>query len=141
MAGAPFSYTVGSGHSLEGILRVKGRFDVEFHGPNGFFRRFAGTTTAPLLEVHGGRDGDQLVLRLYNHSAATVRAHVADAYAADHTVKVPSHQSRTVRLGLAATHGWYDALVTVPAHPSFARALAGRIETGCPSTSDPQLGR
>jgi phospholipase C len=141
VAGAPFSYTVGAGHTLERTLRVKGRYDVSFHGPHGFFRRFAGRTTAPLLEVHPDRDGDHLVLHLYNHRAETVRAHVADAYAADQTVNVPAHQSRRVRLGLAATHGWYDALVTVPGHGSFARALAGRIETGRPSTSDPQLGR
>ena len=141
VAGAPLSYTVGAGHTLERTLRVKGRYDVSFHGPHGFFRRFAGSTTAPLLEVHADRDGDRLVLHLYNHSAETVRAHVADAYAADHTVRVPSRRSRTVRLGLAATHGWYDALVTVVGHSGFARALAGRIETGRPSTSDPQLGR
>ena len=38
------------------------------------------------------------------------------------------------------TGGWYDLTVTVPG-TSFRRVLAGHLENGRPSISDPQLGR
>jgi phospholipase C len=37
----------------------------------------------------------------------------------------------------AATHGWYDVTVTAA---TTRRRLAGHLETGHPSTSDPALG-
>jgi len=139
--GAPFSYTVGAGKTLRPVLPVRGAFDVAFHGPNGFFRRFVGRTRMPLLEVHAGREDGHLVLTLRNRTGRALRAHIADAYARDRTVRVPARGRKRVRVGLAHTHGWYDVLVTVRKHPQFKRALAGRVDNGRASTSDPQLGR
>jgi phospholipase C len=138
--GAPFSYTVGAGKSLRPELAVTGGFDVSFHGPHGYFRRFAGNTHEPLLEVRGrSRDG-RLVLTLRNHSDHTLQVHVADAYGADRTVRVRAGRRKEVHVHVAATHGWYDVLVTLPEQPHFKRGLAGRLENGRPRTSDPQLG-
>ena len=67
--GAPFTYTLGAGDTLRPHLSATGSFDVSFHGPNGFFRRFAGNTHDPLLEVKGRRDGSELVLTLHNRHA------------------------------------------------------------------------
>jgi phospholipase C len=140
VAGAPFSYTIGSGKTLRPQLAARGRYDVSFHGPNGFFRRFAGNTHEPLLEVKGRRDGGELVLTLHNRSDHRVHVHVADAYGRDRTVRVRKHTRKKVRLALTASR-WYDVLVTLREQPSFRRGLAGRFETGRASTSDPQLGR
>jgi phospholipase C len=119
---------------------VTGGFDVSFHGPHGYFRRFAGNTHEPLLEVRGrSRDG-RLVLTLRNHSDHTLQVHVADAYGADRTVRVRAGRRKEVHVHVAATHGWYDVLVTLPEQPHFKRGLAGRLENGRPRTSDPQLG-
>jgi phospholipase C len=79
VAGAPFSYTLGAGRILTPTLEAHGRFDVGFHGPNGFFRRFAGTTKEPLLEVHGHREDGRFLLRLHNRSEHALKVHVADA--------------------------------------------------------------
>jgi len=141
VAGAPFSYTVGAGRTLSPTMKAHGRYDVSFHGPNGFFRRFAGDTTAPLLEVRGGKRDGHLVLRLRHHSDQTLSVHVADAYGQDRTVKVRPKTIRSIRIPLAATRGWYDVRVTVAGHPHVMRALAGRFENGRDGTSDPQLGR
>ncbi len=141
VAGAPFSYTIGSGKKLHPELAAHGRYDVSFHGPNGYFRRFAGNTHEPLLEVRGRRDGGELVLTLHNRSGHRVHVHVADAYGRDRKVTIRKHARKKVRIGITATHGWYDVLVTVAEQPRFRRGLAGRFETGRPSTSDPQLGR
>ena len=40
---------------------------------------------------------------------------------------------------LAATHGWYDLLVTSEAEPAYARRFAGRLETGKDSITDPAM--
>jgi hypothetical protein len=94
-----------------------------------------------LLGEHAARDGDELVLTLRNRSGQALRAHVEDAYSQDRTVRVRRGGRKKVRVGLRATHGWYDVLVTVKHHPKFKRALAGRIDSGGASISDPQLGR
>ncbi len=139
--GAPFSYTVGSGHHLSPTLKAKGPYDISFHGPNGFFRRFAGNTAHPVLEVRARRRAGRLLLTLHNRSGEALHVKVADAYADDRTVRVPKGASKEVRVPLAPTHGWYDVLVTVVGHPHLKRAFAGRFDNGLPSTSDPQLGR
>jgi phospholipase C len=41
---------------------------------------------------------------------------------------------------LSATGGWYDLSITSPQSPSYLRRLAGRLETGAPSISDPAMG-
>jgi len=136
--GAPFSYTIGAGKSLHPVLATSGRFDVSFHGPNGFFRRFAGNTRQPWLEVRGRRRDGRLSLMLHNLSDETLRVEIVDAYGLDRTVRLRKGRRREVRVGLV--HGWYDVVVTLPAHPRFKRGLAGRFENGRPQTSDPQLG-
>lgn len=37
--------------------------------------------------------------------------------------------------------GWYDVTVHDLDDPACTRRLAGRIETGNPSTSDPEMGQ
>jgi phospholipase C len=140
VSGAPFSYTLGAGHTLTPQLKAHGGFDVSFHGPNGFFRRFAGDTEHPLLEVHGRHTHGELVLKLHSRHAHPLKVTIADAYGPDRTVRLRAHATRKVRIGLAETHGWYDVLVTVADHPHLERALAGRFEDGGPGTTDPQLG-
>jgi phospholipase C len=39
------------------------------------------------------------------------------------------------------THGWYDITVTSSEDARFVRGLAGHVENGRPSVSDPALGR
>ena len=138
--GAPFSYTLGSGRSLHPVLAATGGYDVSFHGPNGFFRRFAGNTHERLLEVRARRREMHLVLTLHNRSDKTLKVHLADVFGPDRTLRVRKGARREVRIPLAPTHRWYDVLVTLPAQPHFKRAFAGRFENGRPSTSDPQIG-
>jgi len=141
LRGAPFSYTLGGGRTLKPELEADGGFDVSFHGPNGYFRRFAGNTRQPLLEVRGRREGRHLVLTLHGRSDHPLHVHVADAYGPDRTVHLGGHGRKRVRIPVADTHGWYDVLLTVRDHPHYKRGLAGHFESGRASTSDPQLGR
>lgn len=136
-AGAPHSYTVGAGERLDVDLPVSGAYDVHLHGPNGFFRRYAGDTGAervlvtlePLARSGGVGPGK---VRLVVEGDADVVA--TDAYAGELRLR-----GGKVEIDTRTSGGWYDVTVTVPG-TSFVRTLAGHLESGRPGTSDPQLG-
>lgn len=135
--GVPHSYTVEAGKRLDVDLPVTGGYDVHLHGPNGFFRRYAGDTAAervlvalePLARGAGVGPGK---VRLVVEGDADVVA--TDAYAGELRLRGGRAEIDTRDSG-----GWYDVTVTIPG-TSFVRTLAGHLESGRPSTSDPQLG-
>jgi phospholipase C len=49
-------------------------------------------------------------------------------------------QSFQKRWALRSSFGWYDVLVEVNTDPNFLRRLAGHVENGRDSTSDPAFG-
>jgi phospholipase C len=89
---------------------------------------------------HDGK-GEQVRLVLTNGSKEPVRLTVKDAYGDAHTAIY------RLRPGGSATHsvrprrssGWYDLSVTSDHDHAFLRRLAGHVETGRPSTSDPAI--
>lgn len=136
-AGDPHSYTVEAGKRLDVELPVQGEYDVQLHGPNGFFRRYAGSAAgerilvdlAPLSRGGGVASGKVRV-----SVAGDAQVEVTDAYAGALTLRAGK-----VDLDTRASGGWYDVTVTIPG-TSFVRTLAGHLESGRPGTSDPQLG-
>jgi phospholipase C len=66
---------------------------------------------------------------------------LTDAYAPQRprTVRLKAGRRQEVKLD-TGTHGWYDLTLTV-AGSSFLRQVAGHLDDGRPSTSDPALGR
>jgi phospholipase C len=146
VAGAPYSYTIGAGDDLDVSLPNPGTYDLSLHGPNGFFRHFAGSpATNVRVEAHGDHGTGRLRLRLSDddgraggrHSPVTVR--VVDAYGPDRHVRL----SGTEELTIDTRHsgGWYDIALATPGDSSFTYQLADRLESGARLTSDPQLGR
>lgn len=154
-AAAPLSYTVEAGKRLEDQLTIgaTGAYDFTVHGPNGFLRRFAGKQTQTSWfsqgetarpEVAEGYDvaNGNLQLRLENVGGARCQFTIVNAY--DPGTKT----QRTVRggdteqlyLDLRNAYGWYDLTITVDSDSSFVRRIAGHVETGHPSYSDPALG-
>ena len=47
---------------------------------------------------------------------------------------------KTITLDTEKSFGWYDYALKIQDNESFERRLAGRIETGLPSKTDPQMG-
>ncbi|GMA19158.1 phospholipase C, phosphocholine-specific [Arsenicicoccus piscis] len=153
-AGDPHSYTVEAGRSLTASLPVTGAYAVDLHGPNGFFRGFAGDRSSDAVEISlepRGRSG-QLHLTV-TRAGREVDVEVVSAYGGalrDEHGRVAGRchdrgrgKARTrslVQVDTRGTGGWYDLTVTVPG-TSFRRVLAGHLENGRPSISDPQLGR
>ena len=147
-SGGPWSYTVGAGQNLTGSWDVtgdpKGGYDFTVHGPNGFLRRLTGSLTHAGPEVAASQVGRNAEIRLVlsNNGPGTVQLTVSDAYGNGHpqTFRLRPGTSTVHSIDLRPGHGWYDLTVVSAQDGGFLRRLAGHVETGKPSISDPAIG-
>ena len=141
VAGAPYSYTVGAGHRIAVALPNPGTYDLSLHGPNGFFRYFAGSPATTLsVEEQGDHDVGKLRLRLtHGTHRQHVAVEIANAYGPGQ--RVTFHGTEEITFDTHHSGGWYDIALSTPSDASFSYRLAGRLESGARLTSDPQLGR
>jgi phospholipase C len=146
----PLTYTVEAGKSLTDSWTVEvvglGAYDLSVYGPNGFFRRFKGgiagrtPTDVELSSSYDARDGG-LGLVLINQGRAPKLAIVTDAYSGrDFAQLLAPGESVGKYWSLQQTSGWYDLTLTVEGDGAFSRHLAGHVETGRDSVSDPAIG-
>jgi len=145
----PWSYTVGAQGQLADTWTFKANgqtaYDLSVYGPNGFFRSFKGNlahASDANLEVSTRcDDGRGITLDIQNASSKPALVRVYDAYG-KHSVTqlVEPKRSMFWHWDLDGSHGWYDLKVTVDGDPSFERHLAGHVENGKDSMSDPLLG-
>jgi phospholipase C len=148
VAGAPYTYTIGAGDELALRLANPGTYDLSLHGPNGFFRHYAGSpqTTIEVQEAMNVRAG---IVKLLIHAGGPSagrgrRRHrlivdVVDAYGGRYQVEGDGRAEIVV--ATRRTGGWYDLALTSPSDAGFIYQLAGRLDSGRQLTSDPQLGR
>ncbi|MBB3821667.1 phospholipase C [Xanthomonas arboricola] len=145
LAAVPRRYTVGTGAILEGDWSTyDGRYDLWLIGPNGFHRHYRGDLSTPLLMTEIRQDPDDatsVLLSLRNGGSAAVQVELQPgAYAAaqpHERLSIAPGATEQRRWKAAATGGWYDLWVH---HDGAAQRLAGRIETGADSVSDPAMG-
>ena len=125
-----------------------GRYDLRVYGPNGFYRRFAGGPGGPSLKMgldyerNGETPTGRLMLRVVNtDKTKSYTLQIRDnAYGtASHTVVV-GENSVFVSLDLRAQGGWYDLSVLTEGADGYEQRMAGRVETGRDSISDPAMG-
>lgn len=78
-----------------------------------------------------------------NPGTATQRLTISSEVYQDHPAQsftlAPGERVR-LEWPLDATGRWYDLSVHNPDQPAYLRRLAGRMENGLPSTSDPAMG-
>jgi phospholipase C len=124
-------------------LSTAAGYDLTVTGPNGFLRRFAG----------GAAGTDQEVAACYEVSVGDLYLDLVNSAHTECTFTISDHRygqaPQIVRVGplrtvqhdvcLSRSHGWYDVVVTSSADPTWVRRLAGHVETGAPSVSDPAL--
>ncbi|WP_327127563.1 phosphocholine-specific phospholipase C [Streptomyces sp. NBC_01727] len=144
----PRRYTVEAGKRLADVWGAlatdSGAYDLEVHGPGGFFRSFTGNTASkadPELRVRYDRHGKSVVLTVHNPGPKAVTLHVephAYRFTEPRTVHVPSHKEVERRWSLNPSGHWYDFTVTVDGS-SLERRFAGRVETGKDGISDPAM--
>ncbi|MGB3435972.1 phospholipase domain-containing protein, partial [Achromobacter sp.] len=145
----PRRYTVEAGKQLEGAWQTaadEGRYDLWVLGPNGFHRHCTGRAGPPPLEVTADYQGPGASLRLTLRNPATqarsfrVEANAYGYPRLDNTALAPG-EILSLSWDMSRSAGWYDLTVLDAADPTYTRRLAGRIETGAPSTSDPAMGQ
>jgi phospholipase C len=145
------TYVVKAGDTMqEGIplqLFANGKYDIDVHGPNGFYRAFRGDSSVPSIVVRcvyqrtaNGITGN-VEARIKNQTDKPLTVHVADnSYkTGTRNKELAAREQLAIPLDLSKSHGWYD--FTVQAHGSSTSArYAGRVETGKASFTDPLMG-
>jgi phospholipase C len=80
-------------------------------------------------------------LRVRNLSGNLTEVTVLDAYTGKSTAELlHPHDDFESESSLGHFHGWYDLIITAAGDPTFKYRLAGHVETGKDSFSDPALG-
>jgi phospholipase C len=123
------------------------RYDIEIHGPNGFYRLFSGGSESHPVAVRAAYEGEgnkltgNLALFLRNPSDEPAGIAITDNAFRTNAVNraIEPRQEISVVLPLGQTQGWYDFTVRTVGSDAETR-FAGRVETGEASTSDPLMG-
>jgi phospholipase C len=144
-AAIPRRFTVAPGKPLADHWSVAdGRYDLWVLGPNGFHRHFSGRIELPPLEASlavAAAEPLRARLQLRNPRTTPLELRLVPGAYPDampnQTLHLAAGESREIALELAATGGWYDLWLTAD---GAAQRLAGRMETGRDSISDPALG-
>ncbi len=146
----PWTYTVGPGARVSDTWPFTARghtaYDLSVYGPNGFLRAFKGELSGKHkahLDVRSAYHVDRcgFTLDIQNRGIGNSNVRIFDAY----TKKTSAHsvapgETLTRHWALEASFGWYDFTVEVEADSTFKRNLAGHVETGSDSMSDPAIG-
>jgi phospholipase C len=148
IADLPRTYTVEAGKSLfDSWTAALGTYDLSVFGPNGFLRTFKGSvarTSKTNLGVESRYDVDDnsVMLTITNLGSVASRVTVANASGDDQPITRLLRPGQSVRQQwqLKDTFSWYDLSVVTDTDPGFLRRLAGHLENGRDSVSDPALG-
>lgn len=141
----PRRYTIGAGKALQDVWSVQqgDSHKITVLGPNGFARYFyvPDATTMSLTACHDAVTGN-LILKAVNSGAVSRRLLLRDnAYgAADRSFDVPGQSSSSLPVNLANSHHWYDLTVITEGEDRNEIRLAGHVETGRISITDPAMG-
>lgn len=129
---------------------LNGFYDIHVQGPNGFFRSFKGNMKTPVLgttyalpEVYLRYIEGDIILSLNNTGNQLCTFKIVDNAYGElfRTYPVSAGSKDEVIWRLSGSANWYDLSVTVDTDNLFLRHLAGHVETGFPSTSDPAMGK
>ncbi len=148
----PWVYTVEAGRKLSDSIPAASpaaqNYDFSVHGPNGFLCQFKGRVPSfasnASAEISYRYDvaSNSVLLTLMNPGSNEIRLRIANRYDGQgpHTVSVPAGKSVQDVWKLEDSHGWYDISVSDARDDSYQRRIAGHLENGRPSISDPALG-
>ncbi len=148
----PWTYTVGAGMHVEDTWAFGegsgATYDLSVYGPNGFFRAFKGSVSgedrANLVvrsQFDARPESPGITLDIENRGLASSRVRITDAYGKKALVQfVEPGRTLTWHWALEGTFGWYDLTIEVESDATFQQRIAGHVETGTDSMSDPAIG-
>jgi phospholipase C len=141
---APRTYTVEPGKELSGAWTEPGQYGLEVRAPNGFFRSFEGDIAGPAnLDVRATyrAHDNEIALTIANLAEDRATVVIVDRYTGRRTErKIDAGETERRHWSLDRMNGWYDLVITVDGDARFERRVAGHVETGKGSTSDPGMG-
>lgn len=145
----PWTYTLGEDQQISDSFAIKANnltaYDLSVYGPNGFLRAFKGSITganAANLSVRTAYHGEDNAITLYgvNRGAQTVTIRLTNVYTGEVlSSDIHAGESGHHTFPLHATNGWYDFIIEVAQDASFRYQVAGHLETGKESTTDPAI--
>ncbi len=146
----PWTYTVSPAKSLSDSWNLKTdkltAYDMSVYGPNGFFRAYKGSLagaahTALTIVPTYDPASESISLEIVNKGTQEAAVVITDAYTGDKAkVSLAPGKKATKLWDQKKVYGWYDLTVTVTGDAHFRQQLAGHIETGKESATDPAIG-
>ena len=145
----PWTYTVGPHKSVSDSWDLTADaptgYDLSVYGPNGFFREFKGSligkkTNLKVVPTYQPA-AETITLAITNKGTQTAQVTITNVYTGDVVgTSVLPGKSFTELFHLKSLYGWYDLIVRVTGDGSFLQHIAGHLETGKNSATDPALG-
>jgi phospholipase C len=138
----PRRYTVEAGKAVSDHWLTADRYHLWLLGPNGFHRELGGSVLQPQPEVQLTPQGDHLSLTLTNagSQATTVTlARCPYTQQGPWQIELPAGGRHQQAFATQASGGWYD--LSLQDSHGWQRRLAGRLENGDHSVSDPLMGK
>ncbi|NMX59733.1 phosphocholine-specific phospholipase C [Pseudomonas sp. WS 5146] len=138
----PRRYTVGAEQHLSDTWPVAGGYDLWLLGPNGFHRSFKGDLQRREPELSVAYQGDSVQLTVINpskHPASVTIKRCPYTHQGPWLLEIAGHSSQQRTFSRQPSGGWYD--FTVRNEHGWVRRVAGRVETGAHSISDPLMGK
>jgi phospholipase C len=145
----PWTYTVGTRAEVSDSWPVtengQTQYDLSVYGPNGFLRAFKGSVSGKNkanLDVRSRYDVAQngIILSIRNLGEKNSEVLVTSVYSGQSfsNVIAPGESIEKEWL-LVQSHGWYDLTIEVESDSTFKQQLAGHVETGKDSVTDPAI--
>ncbi|KEO71981.1 phosphocholine-specific phospholipase C [Anditalea andensis] len=125
-----------------------GYYQLDAYGPNGYYRGYKGNVDEANVELSTSYDvakpkKPKLLLHIRNLEVHKILKIILEdqAYGKAKTeYSVEPGSELTIGLNTSKSYGWYDYVLLIEGSPIFERKMAGRIETGLDSKTDPQMG-
>jgi phospholipase C len=145
----PWTYTVGTGADVSDTWQITANnltgYDLSVYGPNGFLRAFKGSISGSSianLDIRTSYDKEDNTITLSgaNRGSQSVTVRLTNAYTgAVLSGDVAAGETGERTFALPGTHGWYNFIVEVLQDPSFRYQIAGHVESGRESRTDPAI--
>ena len=143
---APRTYTVSPNAEVSDTWNYEAinqsQYNLLVFGPNGFYRVFKGSFGAAAADLQTQVTYDitrkGIHLEVANAGSALTQVRLFDFYTQQTTQRsVEPNQSFTEFWSLERFSGWYDMTIEAEADSTFQKRLAGHLETGEDSMTDP----
>lgn len=144
----PWRYTVEAGKSLSDYWSAKtytnSIYQLEAHGPNGFLRVWQGSVASaavmPEITLTYDPDNNRVQLTLTNAGSSACTFTVRNGYVSQDVriYSVGAHGSHVDGWDLSDFANWYDLSVSAAEASGWSRRVAGHMENGADSFSEPR---